>query len=667
MLYHRLPIRSILTLSSLGALFGAQVLFAQTFTPPTDFPPKANVEPPINTSTTAQEKKGQLTVSKLCLKTVDPANCKDVWPTGGLTSMPTLQDVTDKGKSTSQTVQLKGGIQGTQTDKWALTGNTASTDSPFIEFWGASNADAARRGELTLGSNSATGRIKFYNYNGSWKPPLLTITPGGNVGIGTGDTDPTQRLEVKGTAKVDGLQLATGAGAGKVLTSDASGTGAWASIPAQPVTWGGISGFPAGCASGQYVESIGGTLTCKSLPTKTAWSSLTFPTCASGYAVGFYTDTGDLDCGAPVNNALTGSGNTSTIAQFTGTNTLGNSVIIDRTNFPVVGAGTVYVGGYPAGSLTRDLSVSRDLIVSGTMTKGSVPWARLSTFPTACPAGQYASGVGSSLTCGTPSGSGGASLPAGTTGQTLRHNGTAWVADGVLKNDGTKVVVAATSADNVAIDVGGGGVPKKIANVATPTGTSDAATKGYVDAQVSAQTTSSPNIVTYTSYGVGTNATRGANAPVCQSGWTELFAGWGPLTGEVAYTDLIGSGGSIGGSGISSRLKNDYSGNRSFLNELLGGIQSIMGEFSMQGSVSVAPTVGGIPVMPSCIDLPTGSNGPQGLAVFLGNEKDYLPGDSYNNRSNWTIGAMVPSGLHVVNNNTVLIYNSCRICYKKIP
>lgn len=47
----------------------------------------------------------------------------------------------------------------------------------------------------------------------------------GKVGIGT--SSPSQKLEVNGTIKSSGFQLTTGAGVGKVLTSNANGTASW--------------------------------------------------------------------------------------------------------------------------------------------------------------------------------------------------------------------------------------------------------------------------------------------------------------------------------------------------------------------------------------------------------------------------------------------------------
>src|SRR5439155_22729492 len=54
----------------------------------------------------------------------------------------------------------------------------------------------------------------------------LDVDTGGNVGVG-GNADSSSKLSVNGTARMTGFQLATGAAAGSILTSDANGIGSW--------------------------------------------------------------------------------------------------------------------------------------------------------------------------------------------------------------------------------------------------------------------------------------------------------------------------------------------------------------------------------------------------------------------------------------------------------
>ncbi len=82
--------------------------------------------------------------------------------------------------------------------------------------------------------NYGSGTLDMGN-NGIFKSSLV-MTDLGKVGIGT--TTPNANLEVIGSTKTDALQVVVGAGAGKVLTSDAAGLASWATpSSASPVTF----------------------------------------------------------------------------------------------------------------------------------------------------------------------------------------------------------------------------------------------------------------------------------------------------------------------------------------------------------------------------------------------------------------------------------------------
>src|SRR5207302_1111485 len=68
------------------------------------------------------------------------------------------------------------------------------------------------------------------NTDSLWSPNGADIFfTGGNVGIGT--ATPAATLDVIGSLKLDSFLMPTGAAAGKVLTSDDSGNGAWLDVP----------------------------------------------------------------------------------------------------------------------------------------------------------------------------------------------------------------------------------------------------------------------------------------------------------------------------------------------------------------------------------------------------------------------------------------------------
>ena len=66
---------------------------------------------------------------------------------------------------------------------------------------------------------------------------LFDVTSGGNVGIG--QVAPGVKLDVNGSVRMTGFNIASGAGTGKVLTSDSSGNGTWGTVSGSGTAAGG--------------------------------------------------------------------------------------------------------------------------------------------------------------------------------------------------------------------------------------------------------------------------------------------------------------------------------------------------------------------------------------------------------------------------------------------
>jgi len=107
---------------------------------------------------------------------------------------------------------------------------------------------------------------------------------------------------------------------------------------------------------------------------------------------------------------------------------------------------------------------------SGTLQGGSVPWARLTSFPSACPAGQYVTAVGSTLTCSTPpaggniSGSGAATRVAFFTGANTISSDSNLYWDNTNKRLGIGTATPAVSGLHIGSGVSGGQAQLRLDN-----------------------------------------------------------------------------------------------------------------------------------------------------------------------------------------------------------
>jgi hypothetical protein len=206
----------------------------------------------------------------------------------------------------------------------------------------------------------------------------ITLNPGnGQVTLAAGDSLTVPgNLTVSGSFNLAGGQTyggGTETGPSITFTGDTD-TGLYHPAPDTVViTTGGNDGLivdPTG-----YVYAPGNLGTGQYLIVNS------YPGFGTGSASFWYDGAGGTDSGAP-----------STLHMPTG------NMQIDT--------GNLTVGGVISGTFSGDGSDLSNLNASD-ITTGTMSWARLGSFPGACPAGEYVTAVGATLTCSTPAGGGG--------------------------------------------------------------------------------------------------------------------------------------------------------------------------------------------------------------------------------------------------------------------
>ena len=167
-------------------------------------------------------------------------------------------------------------------------------------------------------------------------------------------------------------------------------------------TWTTIDNYPSGCSAGQYISTIGDTLTCS------APADLNFNVSSIQFT-GTTTKTLNLEQIGIANRTATftdidtDTNNYPSAIQFTGTGT--KTLNLERSglaNLTATFSDTDTTYSNTTGLTLSGTTFGLDLPYANSQYVARATWTTIDNYPTGCSAGQYVSTIGDTLTCGTP-------------------------------------------------------------------------------------------------------------------------------------------------------------------------------------------------------------------------------------------------------------------------